>query len=192
MISGQLWISACRDLTHVVVGSTLASWEDGGVDSSLDVGLLVLSEENDTGSWASEGLVGGRGDNVTELEGRVLLASGDETGDVGHVAHEVGTLSVGNLSEPSVVPVSGVGGTTADDQSWLEQVGVGLELWVVDDTGGWVDSVRERLEVDRRSGDLLLGGVVTVGQVTTVWETETHDSVLGVDQSGEGGEARQS
>jgi len=39
------------------VGSTLASWEDGRVDSSLEIGLLVLSEEDQPSSRSSEGLV---------------------------------------------------------------------------------------------------------------------------------------
>lgn len=175
--------------THVVVGSTLASGEDGGVDSSLEVGLLVLSEEDETSSGSSESLVGGGGDDITVVEGGGLLSGGDETGNVGHVAQEVSTLTVGDLSETGVVPVTGVSGTTADEETGLVEVGVGLELGVVDDTGGRVNSVREGLEVDGRSGDLLLGGVVTVSQVSSIGETETHDSVLGLDQGSEGGKA---
>jgi len=173
----------------VVVGSTLASGEDGGVDTSLNVGLLVLSEENETGSGTTEGLVGGGGNDITELEWRGLLTGGNETGDVGHVAQQVSALGIGDLAQPSVVPVTGVSRTSANEETGLVKVGVGLKLRVVDDTGGWVDSVWERLEVDGRSGDLLLGGVVAVSQVTSVGETETHDTVLGVDEGGERGEA---
>jgi hypothetical protein len=202
------------------VRSTLASGEDGGVDPGLNVGLLVLAEEDETSTGTTQGLVTGNvstglirilehlrggGDNVAELEWRALLSSSDQTRDVGHVAHEVGTLSIGNLPETSIVPVTGVGGSTADEQSRLEEVGVGLELRVVDQTGFGVDTVWERLEVDGRGGDLLLGGVVTVGKVATccrvktmiygctIWltigETETHDTVLRVDESSECGKA---
>lgn len=170
----------------VVVGSTLACGEDGSVDTGLEVLLLVLAEEDETGTRTTEGLVGGGGDNVTELEGRVLLGSGNETRDVGHVGHQVCTLAVGNLAETLVLPVTGVGGTTANHKSGLEEVGVGSELLVVDDTGLGVDTVWEGLEVDGRSSDLLLGGVVTVSKVTTVGETKTHDTVLGLDESSEG------
>jgi hypothetical protein len=45
------------------------------------------------------------------------------------------------------------------------------------------------LEVDGRGGDLLLGGVVAVRQVSSVGQTETHDSVLRLDHRGKGGEA---
>jgi hypothetical protein len=171
------------------VGSTLASREDGSIDPGLHVRLLVLAEEDETSTGTTEGLVGGGGDDVAELEGARLLAGGDQTRDVGHVGKEVGALGVGDLAKPSVVPVTGVSGTTADEETGLEEVGVGLELRVVDDTGGRVDSVWERLEVDGRSGNLLLGSVVTVSQVTSVRETETHDSVLGVDERSECGEA---
>jgi hypothetical protein len=171
------------------VRSTLASGEDGSVDPSLDIGLLVFSKEDETSSGTPQSLVSGSGNDITELEWRALLTGGNETRDVGHVGKKVSSLSIGNLPQSRVVPVSGVGGTTTNEQSRLVKVGVGLELGVVNDTGGGVDSVWERLEVDGRCGDLLLGSVVTVSQVTTIGQTETHNSVLRVDQGGEGGEA---
>ena len=169
--------------------STLASGEDGSVDPSLDIGLLVLSEEDETSSGTPQSLVGGGGDDITELEWRALFTSSDKTRDMSHVGKEVSSLSIGNLPQSRVIPISGVGGSTTNEQSGLVEVGVGLELGVVDDTGRGVDSVWERLEVDGRSGNLLLGSVVTVSQVTSVRETETHDSVLGVDERSECGEA---
>lgn len=167
--------------------TSLTSGEDGLVDPLLDIGLLVLSEEDQPGPGSTQGLVRRRGDNVTEVERRAVLTRGDETRDVSHVAHQVGTVGIGNLPEPGIVPVSGVSRSSADDESGLVQPGVDLQLLVVDQAGLRVDTVRERLEVDRRRGDLLLGGVVTVGQVTTVGQTETHDPVLRVDQGGERG-----
>jgi hypothetical protein len=44
------------------------------------------------------------------------------------------------------------------------------------------------LEVDGRGGDLLLGGVVTVGQMSSVGQTETHQTILGLDQCRKGSE----
>lgn len=169
------------------MGSTLTGREDGLVDSLFHVRLLVFSEEDQTGSRTSESLVSSGGDHVTVLERRVLFTGSDQTGDVSHVAQEVRTVGVGNLSQSLVVPVSGVGGSTTNDQSGLVQASVGSELFIVDQTGSGGDSVRERLEVDGRSGNLLLGGVVAVSQVTTVRETQTHDSILRVDQGGESG-----
>ena len=118
--------------THVVVGTSLTSGEDGLVDPLLNVGLLVLSEEDQTSSGSSQSLVGGGGDNVTEVERRAVLTGSDETGDVGHVAHEVRTVGIGDLPQPGVVPVSGVSRGTTDEESGLVQSGVGGQLLVVD------------------------------------------------------------
>lgn len=170
----------------VVVGTSLASRENGLVDPLLEVGFLVLSEEDHTGSGTTQGLVGGGGDYITVVERRALLTGGDETGDVGHVAHEVRLVGVGNLSKPGVVPVSRVSGSTTHDESRLVEVGVGVQLLIVNQVSLGVDSVRERLKVDGRRGNLLLGGVVTMGQVTTIGETETHDSVLRVNERSKG------
>jgi hypothetical protein len=191
----------------VVVGSTLASGEDGVVDALrdivrqrgrkkrkgetmnlLDVGLLGLVEEDKTGTGTTKGLVGGRADDVAELEGVVLNLSGDESRDVGHVHHEVRAVEVGDLTHASVVEVARVRGGTADDDPGLEEDGVLLQSIVVDETSRGVDLVRERLEVDGRGRDLALGGVSTVSEVTSVSETKAHDAVLGLNESGEGGE----
>lgn len=110
---------------RVVVGSTLASREDGLVDSLFNIGLLVLSEEDQTSSGSSERLVSGRADDITVLERRVLLTGSNETGDVSHVREEVRTVGVGDLSETGVVPVSRVSRSTTDDQSRLVETGVG-------------------------------------------------------------------
>jgi hypothetical protein len=68
---------------YVVVGSTLASGEDGGVDSGLEVGLLVLSEEDETSSGTSEGLVasengGGKVDQLFDHSLRRLVRDEDD------------------------------------------------------------------------------------------------------------------
>ncbi len=46
--------------------STLAGREDGLVDSLLEIGLLVLSEEDETSSRTSEGLVAVRGNGGSD------------------------------------------------------------------------------------------------------------------------------
>lgn len=94
--------------------STLASGEDGSVDPSLNVGLLVLSEENETSSGTPQSLVGGGGNDITELEWRALFTGSDETRDMSHVGKEVSSLSIGDLPQSSVIPISGVGGSTTN------------------------------------------------------------------------------
>lgn len=59
----------------VVVGASLDGGEDSLVDTALkiltllDLGILVLAEEDQTGTGTTEGLVGGGGDDIAVLEG---------------------------------------------------------------------------------------------------------------------------
>jgi len=110
----HITLELVHDCTHVVVWSTLASGEDGSVDPSLNIGLLVLSEEDETSSGTPQSLVGGGGDDVTELEWRALFTGSDETRDMSHVGKEVSPLSIGDLPQSSVIPISGVGGSTTN------------------------------------------------------------------------------
>jgi hypothetical protein len=103
-----------EERTYVVVRSTLASGEDGGIDPSLDIGLLVLSEEDETSSGTPQSLVSGGSDDITELEWRALFTSSNKTRDMSHIRKEVSSLSIGNLSQSSVIPISGVGGSTTN------------------------------------------------------------------------------
>lgn len=59
--------------TDVVVRSSLASGEDGVVDSLLHVGLLVLSEEDETSSGTTKSLVA-IGNAMSDFD---LLVRGD-------------------------------------------------------------------------------------------------------------------
>ena len=127
----------------------------------------------------------GSADDIAVLERIVLNLSSDETRNVSHVHHEVRTVDVGDLAETLVVPITRVRRSTTDEDPGLEEEGVLLESVVVDQTGGRVDLVRKRLEVDRRGRDLLLGSVGTMGKVTSVSEAETHDTVLRLNESSE-------
>lgn len=70
---------------RVVVGAALAGGEDGVVDARLEVGLLVLPEEDQAGSGPAERLVRGGGDHVAVGERVVLGLAGDQARDVGHL-----------------------------------------------------------------------------------------------------------
>lgn len=148
----------------VVVRTTLVTREDGEVDGALKVvqGLLAglgvdgadtLAEEDHGTTGTTEGLVGGGGDNVGVLEGGGDHASGNETRDVSHVNHEVGADGVGNLAHALVVNEAAVGRGTGNKDLGAVELGVLLELVVVDDAGLEVDTVGEGLEVGRDGRD---------------------------------------
>ena len=80
--------------------------------------------------------MGGGGDDVAVLEGTGSLPRGHQSADVGHVHHEQGAIGVGNGPEAGIVQLGGVGGVAADDHGWLEEVGLGIEGVVVNETSG--------------------------------------------------------
>lgn len=148
----------------VVVGSALVAREDGEVDGALEVvkSLLAslrvslahaLAEEDHGATGSTERLVGGGGDNVAVLEGRLVDASSDKTGNMGHVHQEVAADLVSNLAHAGVVDLAAVGGGTGDEHLGAVHEGILLELVVVDETSVEVDAVREGLEVCGNSGD---------------------------------------
>lgn len=61
-----------------------------------------------TSSRASEGLVGGGGDNVGVGEGVLHHPSSHQSGGVSHVCHEVGAHIVCSLAHAGIVVVSGI------------------------------------------------------------------------------------
>lgn len=148
----------------VVVGTTLVAGEDGEVDGVLELvesllaslgvdGADTLAEEDHGTAGTTEGLVGGGGDNIGVLEGSGDDLGGNETGNVSHVNHEVGTNGVGNLAHTLVVDQTAVGRGTSDQNLRAVEDGVLLERIVVNDAGLLVDAVGHGLEVGGDSRD---------------------------------------
>ena len=134
------------------------TWENGEVDGTFEVvdSLLArfgicasntLSEEDHGASWSSKRLVGCGGDNIGVLERRWNHTSGDQTGNMSHVNHEVGADLVSDLSHAGVIDQAAVGGGASDDDLRSVHEGILLKAVVIDDTSFEVDSVREGLEV---------------------------------------------
>ena len=128
---------------YVVVRATLAGRENGVVDALLEVlcVLEILAEEDETSTGTTEGLVGGRGDDIAVLEGVVELLRRDKTTGVGDVGHKEGALTLSDRLQCLVVPVAGVGGGTADDETGLEDLCLRRESRIVDEVGILGDGV---------------------------------------------------
>lgn len=204
---GSLLQSDSQSGDGVVVGATLVTREDGEVDGTLQVvhDLLAslvgaadaLAEKDHGTTGPTERLVGGGGHDIGVLEGRRDDTSGDQTGDVGHVDNEVGTDLVSDLAHALVVDQTAVGGGTGDQALGAVELSIGLQSVVVNDAGLQVNAVGEGLEVSRDGRDpgklvrnfvhgctmtkcnsLLGGSLVAVGQVTTVGEVKTHQTLV--------------
>mmetsp|Transcript_58695 Transcript_58695/g.139760 ORF Transcript_58695/g.139760 Transcript_58695/m.139760 type:complete len:372 (-) Transcript_58695:293-1408(-) len=164
----------------VVVRTTLKGREHGHVDALLDVrDLLRVLEEDHPGPRATQGLVGGGGHHIAGLEGRGVLARGHEATDVRDVRHEDGAHLVGDRPELPEVDDPGVGGGPAQDHGRAEDQGRLPKLLEVDEPGLRVHAVGQGLEVDGGGRDLLLGGVVPVGEVATGGQVQAHDPGVG-------------
>lgn len=127
--------------------------------------------------------------DMAMVERTLELSGRDQSRCMGHVAHKEGLLAIGNLPQVFIIPIPWVGRSTADDQTWLEDLCRLLKLWVVDQMGGAVERVGQGLEVDGRCGDLLLRGVVAMREMSTVGKTKAHQTVLRLDQGRQGGKA---
>ena len=80
---------------HVLERAALHAGEDGAVDRLR----VLLAAEDEAGPRPGERLVRGRGDDVAVLDRVRMEPGGDETGEVGHVAHEQRADLVGDLAE---------------------------------------------------------------------------------------------
>lgn len=122
----------------MVVGTALASREDGLVDSGLE-STLIFPEEDQTSSGATKSFVSSCGDNITVLEGVVELLGSDQAGGVSNVSHQPGTLGflalgrrrehgvggtlgVADVTESAIVPVTRIGRGTANNETRLEDL----------------------------------------------------------------------
>lgn len=177
----------------VVVGTALVAGEDGGVDGVLKVVHLVnlglgvlasdtLAEEDERTAGTTETLVAGGGDDVSILEGAGEDLGGDQARDVGHIGEHVGVDLVANFADALVVNETAVSTGASDNDLGAVEEGRLLKLVVVDEASLLVEAVREGLEVLGDGRDLLRGGLVTVGQMTTMGQIKTHESVVGVHQ----------
>ena len=148
----------------VVVRPALKHGEHCEVDSLQEFFLA----EDDSRAGASEALVSGRRDNVTELERVVHLLSGDQSADVRNVSHKERSNAVGDLPVPRVVKVSGIATGSAQQNFRLEFCDGSLECIHVDHTRLLIDKIGLGNEVVTACRYLFRLSLMTVGQVTTV------------------------
>ena len=111
-----------------------------------------------------------------------MLATGNETGDVCHVDHQVGADFIGDLAEALPVPDTGIGGAAGDDQLRLMGAGLFGNGIHVEQVVAFTHAVGDDVEplaghVDRR----------TVRQVAPGIQVEAHEGIARLQQSKEDG-----
>merc|ERR1711912_71902 len=88
----------------VLMGASLAHWEDCSVNVVLVVVPFASPVENHPTSWSSQCFVGGAGHNVCILERAVSSLTSDQTTNMCHVTVKDGSTCFGNFLQSGIVP----------------------------------------------------------------------------------------
>mmetsp|Transcript_3675 Transcript_3675/g.11435 ORF Transcript_3675/g.11435 Transcript_3675/m.11435 type:complete len:539 (-) Transcript_3675:171-1787(-) len=145
-------------------------------------GPRALAVEDHPRARAAKRLVRGRRHDVAVRERARVQPARDEARYVRNVREQQRADLIGNLTELRKVPVARVGGCTGHDHLRAEEEGHLLDLVKVEQPSLVAHVVGQRLEVDRRRRDALLGRVVAVRQVAARREREAHDAVVRLEQ----------
>ena len=166
-----------RDL--VIVRTALQTGEHRVVDLALEV-ALVLAEEDHAGARTAQRLVRRRRHNIAVLERVRRFARRHQTADVRHVHHHDRTARVRHLANPSVIPLTRIRRSSANDHLRSVDSSNLLHEIVVHETRLRIHVVRKRLEEDRRTRQSLpsvrlrVVRVVTVSQMASRRKIQTH------------------
>jgi len=139
--------------------SALNAGEHGAVQI---LGVFFLAQDQ-AAPGSAQGLVGGRGDEISVGDGAGVMTRGHEAGDVGHIHHHERTDLVANGAEGREVEDAGVGGGAHHDHLGLVLPGQVPDLVHVHALGVLANLVAHELVEDARA----VQGV-PVGEVTSV------------------------
>ena len=159
---------------HVHQRAALSAGEDGGVD--LPGNGLVVGEDH-AAAGTAQGLVVGGGHHVRIGNRAGMLARRHQTGDVGHVHHQVRAALLGDLPEAGEIDHAGIGRRTGDDHPRAVLQRKRAHLVVVDAPGGRIAAVGH--DVVELAGEVRR---TAVGQVSAVAQIHAHHGVAGLAQ----------
>ncbi len=91
----------------------------------------VLAHQDHAATRATEGLVGGRSDDMGIFDRILQQAGGDKAGGMSHVDPQECAHLVGDGTHPLVIPLTGIGRSSADDQFRLAEQGRLLHFVIV-------------------------------------------------------------
>jgi hypothetical protein len=92
-------------------------------------------------------------------------------------------VAIGDLAHARIVPVARVGAGAGNEEARAKELGIAVELIIVDETVVGAHGVGHRLEVDRRGRDLLAVGLVAVRQMAARRQIEAHDAVVRLERA---------
>ena len=161
----------CRD--DMLQRAALGAGEDGGIDP---LGQHRVVGQDQAAARAAQGLVGRGGHNVCIGHRALVIAARHQTGDVGHIDHQVSAIAVGDLGQLFKVDGAGVSRRARHDELRAHRFDLLFQRRIVDDAV-LVDAVGNEVVV--------LAGHVhrrAVGQVATLRQVHAHDGIADVQQ----------
>lgn len=176
----------------MIMWSSLQSWEDSTIDLGLKIELDLISLlvlfgsdliEDERTPGAPEGLVCGGGNHIGLGKWPWNDPSSHQPSRMGNIRQEIRIDGIANLPELLIVNEPGVSRSPSHDQLRPVELRQVVNTLVIDDAGVFVDSVRQHLEVLAHCRDLLLGGLVAVGQMAAVREIQRHYPVEWLQQA---------
>ena len=161
----------CGDDVHQ--RAALGTGENGLVD------LLgkFFPAENHAAPGTAQRLVGGGGDHF-RIGHRILVAAGGhQTGNVGHIHHEIGAAGIANLPEFLEINGSGVGAGACHDHLGLDLHSLFHQLIIINTARFRVYAISHKMiqrarHIDRR----------TVGEMSALRQIHAHDRVAWLKQ----------
>ena len=121
----------------VLERAALLAGEDGRIDL---LGELLLAEDH-AGARAAEGLVRGRGDDVSVLDRTRMQPCCHESGEVGHVDHQQRADFIRDLPEAREVEPARIRRPAGEQHLWAALARDARDLVHVDQAGGAIDLV---------------------------------------------------
>jgi hypothetical protein len=125
--------------------STLATGEDSIVDTLLEIRSfrMILPEEDQSSTGTTKRFVSSGGDDITILKGVVQLLSSNKTRGVSNIGHKPGSFFVCDLTELSILPVTGISRGTADNETGPENLSLRGKSGIINEVGIRGGGVRE-------------------------------------------------
>lgn len=153
-------------------GAALDTWEDLLIDG-LCVGFFAKDE---AAAGATEGFVGGGGDEIGEGDGGGVEAGSDEAGDVRHIDHEVGADVICDGTEAFKIDNTGIGGSACEDEAGVVEGGEACDLVVIDALGFLGDAVGD--DIEEAAGEIEF---MAMGEVAAIGEAHSQDGIAGLE-----------
>jgi len=169
----------CEGSNRHVVGTSLEHREHCKINGFF----VLLLRENNARSWTSQTFVSCGGNNIAVLKWVGHQLAGNQSTDMGHVAHQIGSTRISDLSKSLIVKVSRVSTGSTNKHLWFKFCCSSSEGIIVDQSGLLIGIVRFGLEVVTGAGTLFSFGLMAVSQMSTMGQSQSHDPITWLKKS---------